>query len=97
MRKWTVLACLWLAVVALGLGGLAGCATARPADEVPSMERALARAELALQAAEMALAMWDAQAAAHPEIDRWPEERAKLAEAVREARAVVAMLNGLTE
>lgn len=92
MRKWAVLACLWLAV--LGLGGLAGCATVRPADEGPSMERALARAEFALQAAEMALAMWDAQAADHPEVNRWPEERAKLAEAVKEARAVVAALAG---
>ena len=95
MRKWAVLACLWAAVLGLGLGGLAGCATVRPADQGPSIERTLARAEFALEAAELALAMWDAQAVAHPEIDRWPEERSKLAEAVREARVVVDMLQAM--
>jgi hypothetical protein len=96
MRKWAVLACLWAAVIVLSLGGLAGCATVRPADEGLSIERTLARAEYALAAAELALAMWDAQAVEHPEIDRWPEERVKLAEAVREARKVVEMLQALT-
>lgn len=84
-----------IVVAMLAAVGLSGCATVRPADPGPSIERTLARAEFALQAAEMALAMWDAQAAAHPEIDRWPEERAKLAEAVKEARAVVDMLQAL--
>ena len=75
---------------------LSGCATVRPADPGPSIERTLARAEFALEAAELALAMWDAQAADHPEVNRWPEERAKLSEAVKEARAVVDMLQTLT-
>ena len=91
MKKLMVLACLCGAVFVLS-----GCAT-MPADTGPRIERALDRAEFALAAAEMALAMWDAQAQDHPEADRWPEERAKLAEAVKEARAVVAMLKGLTE
>lgn len=97
MKRWAVLACLWLAVAVLGLGSLAGCATVRPADPGPSIERTLARAEFALEAAELALAMWDAQAIAHPDIDRWPEERSKLAEAVREARQVVEMLQQLSK
>ena len=85
-----------IVVAMLACGGLAGCATA-PQDAGPRIERALDRAEFALAAAEMALSMWDAQAVEHPESGRWPEERAKLAEAVREARAVVAMLKGLAE
>ena len=89
MKKLIVLACLCGAVF-----GLAGCAT-MPADTGPRIERTLDRAEYALAAAELALAMWDAQAQDHPEVDRWPEERAKLAEAVKEARAVVAMLQEL--
>jgi hypothetical protein len=85
-----------LVVAGLAALGLGGCAT-MPRDQGPTIERTLARAEFALEAAEMALAMWDAQAVAHPEIDRWPEERAKLAEAVREARKVVEMLQAVRE
>lgn len=83
-----------IVVAMLAVAGLSGCATMQR-DNGPSIERTLARAEFALQAAEMALAMWDAQAVEHPEADRWPEERVKLTEAVREARAVVDMLQAL--
>lgn len=85
-----------IVVVMLAVVGLSGCTTV-PQDTGPRIERTLDRAEFALAAAELALAMWDAQAVDRPEVDRWPEERAKLAEAVKEARAVVAMLKGLAE
>jgi hypothetical protein len=91
----------WLAVFgvvvlgAVAVGGVSGCATARPVDEGFDVGRALARAEAALEVTELALRVWDEQAAEHPEIDKWQEERDRLAAAVKEARAVVVMLRRL--
>lgn len=94
--RWIVVILL---VVCSGVmaAGLGGCATARPVDEGFDLGRALARAEVALETAELALAVWDEAAETRPEIDRWQEERDRLAAAVKEAREVVGMLRRLRE
>ena len=86
---------LLLTVMVGGALGVTGCATVGQGDQGAELDRALARAEVSLEVTELALAVWDEQAAEHPEIDKWQEERDRLAAAVKEARAVVVMLRRL--
>lgn len=61
MRKWSVLACLCLAVLAVSLGGLAGCATTLERLQTVShaqVDEAIAQGEEAIATARAALELY---------------------------------------
>jgi uncharacterized NAD-dependent epimerase/dehydratase family protein len=98
MKKWAVLACLWLAVAVLGLGGLAGCATTLERLQTVShaqVDEAIAQGEQAVAVARAALALYEeaARIAGKTEIeiatvrDVWAHRIAVMEAALEDLRA----------